>query len=196
MTIHFTSDLHFGHKAMAAHRGFGTDVEGMDNALRHGWNHRVSPDDTTYVLGDLSFHKLEQTSRLLRGLNGKIIVVPGNHDNPKMLEALEKRGLIETARQLLEVKFVRQVAGKSEAHHFVLCHYPILQWNRRHYGAIHLHGHSHGSCRYPGGENPGRVMDVGVDAIGMIPLSLGGVFDIMLQREATSADHHKITSAA
>ena len=42
--------------------------------------------------------------------------------------------------------------------HIVLCHYPMLSWNRRVHGSFHLYGHVHG--RNPG---VGRSHDVGID---------------------------------
>jgi hypothetical protein len=41
----------------------------------------------------------------------------------------------------------------------VLCHYPLLHWDRSHYGALHFFGHSHNA-----GERRENCLDVGVDS--------------------------------
>jgi calcineurin-like phosphoesterase family protein len=54
-----------------------------------------------------------------------------------------------------------------EGYRLVLCHYPLAVWNRRHYGSVHLHGHSHGALA-----SIGMRLDVGVDAWDFRPCSL------------------------
>lgn len=51
---------------------------------------------------------------------------------------------------------------------FVLCHYPLLEWDGAFRGAIHLHGHSHNN--WP--QTKYRRLDVGVDGHNMEPWSL------------------------
>jgi calcineurin-like phosphoesterase family protein len=53
-----------------------------------------------------------------------------------------------------------------------LCHYPIGEWDRKHHGAWHLHGHSHGRYVH---QDDGLILDVGVDTQGFAPVSLDGV---------------------
>ena len=48
----------------------------------------------------------------------------------------------------------------------VLCHYPLASWDRRHHGAWHLHGHSHGTH-----QGTGCILDVGVDCHGYAPVA-------------------------
>lgn len=88
----FTSDLHFWHKNVIRYctrpyedekdstgKVIKEDVEVMNEALIRNWNELVKPDDTVWVLGDLSlaFRPIELYSRRL---NGKKKLVPGNHD--------------------------------------------------------------------------------------------------------------------
>ena len=81
---YFTSDLHFGHaNIMNFHPNFRKfqNINDMDNTLIRLWNSRVNPCDEVYNLGDVSFHKdFEQTLKILKRLNGKHVLILGNHD--------------------------------------------------------------------------------------------------------------------
>lgn len=80
MTTFFTSDEHFGHERIIelCNRPFSS-LEDMHDALVYNWNAVVKPTDVTVVLGDVAISRkgLEQVRRL----NGKKILVPGNHDS-------------------------------------------------------------------------------------------------------------------
>lgn len=92
MTIFFTSDLHFGHKKLAAIRfgyeevpDFFTDYEVRrhDEILCDKWCAAVKKDDIVYVQGDISsgstsgqLHALET----LKKLPGRKRLIKGNHD--------------------------------------------------------------------------------------------------------------------
>ncbi|MBO5435265.1 metallophosphoesterase [bacterium] len=79
--IYLTADLHFGHRNIMQYenRPFA-DVEEMDKILIHNWNKTVTNADTVYVLGDVSFYAKEKTTEIISKLNGKKILVLGNHD--------------------------------------------------------------------------------------------------------------------
>jgi calcineurin-like phosphoesterase family protein len=51
----------------------------------------------------------------------------------------------------------------------VMCHYPLLVWNKMHYGSYHLAGHSHGGCNHL--NEKVRRLDVGVDNHNYKPIS-------------------------
>jgi calcineurin-like phosphoesterase family protein len=48
-------------------------------------------------------------------------------------------------------------------------HYPIAEFDQMHRGAVHFHGHLHGG---KSGLERYRVLDVGMDATGMIAISM------------------------
>ncbi len=81
MSILFTSDTHFFHERVIqySNRPF-KDKEEMNEFMIQQWNRKVSPQDTIYHLGDFSFASKEKTERVLQRLNGKKILVLGNHD--------------------------------------------------------------------------------------------------------------------
>lgn len=148
MTIFFTADLHFGHKNILnfqRHTRIGETVDEMDELIVSNWNSQVCEDDTVYLLGDVSFRNKQDTEHLVRQLNGTIHLIKGNHDT--------KIGtyLFKSVSEYREIKI-----GKR---HLVLFHYPMVRWNRMHYGSYHLFGHSHGSYTHEG-----RAMDVGIDS--------------------------------
>lgn len=194
----FTADLHFWHSKMAQHRGFAGDAPAMNAALRDDWNKAVGDKDVVYVLGDVSFAGFLKTVEAMRQLNGHIHVVPGNHDDSSLLRRLLETGIIDKIEQpLMDLKLQ---SATGEPLRFALCHFPLLVWNRAHYGAMHLHGHSHGQLRYPAPIGHGRILDVGVDATKprtghLGPISLTQVLDIMSRREYTAVDQHNEKAA-
>ena len=77
----FTSDLHFGHENIIryCHRPFA-DVAEMHEVLVGRWNERVDRDDEVWVLGDVAMGPIEQSLSLVRQLQGRKVLVTGNHD--------------------------------------------------------------------------------------------------------------------
>lgn len=119
----FIGCTHFDHANIIklAKRPFN-HVDEMNATLVRNWNSVVSPEDTVYHLGDFAW---KNHNFWLSQLKGQIIKVQGNHDpenwSPFMI--LEEKELW--------------------AKWFVLCHYPMEDWNGRYKGNIHLHAHTH-----------------------------------------------------
>lgn len=136
--IYFTADLHFGHANVIRFddRPFKS-VEEMDEALIERWNNKVTDEDTVYVLGDISWYNDEKTCSILDRLRGRKILIQGNHDrvHGKM------RNFFDEICSYKEI-----VIGENT--HVVLCHYPIVFFNRHHYGAYMLYGHVHNSYEW------------------------------------------------
>ena len=101
--IYFTSDLHFGHSnIMKFHPCFRpfSSVEAMDRALIGHWNERINPCDTVYNIGDISFHKDIGTNiSIFSKLNGKHVLVLGNHDEAIKKHKDELLAIKKTRRQ-------------------------------------------------------------------------------------------------
>ena len=92
MSIFFTSDPHYHHANIMKYcsRPF-TSVEEMDEELIKRWNSVVTKSDTIYILGDLIFTKdPAEAVRITTQLNGKIILIKGNHDHSNILKVLSK----------------------------------------------------------------------------------------------------------
>jgi calcineurin-like phosphoesterase family protein len=155
MTLWFTSDTHFGHKKLLTldptkthrvnRRTEFPDIETHDDHLIGVWCSLVGPEDTVYHLGDVSWYGVTKANDLLNSLPGHKHLIRGNHDHK--------------AHRLTAFESVRDYAVlPGYAAPIVMMHFPLEEWDRKAYGAIHLHGHTHGNSRFV--ENR---KDVGVD---------------------------------
>jgi len=83
--IWFTGDHHFSHKNIIEYskRPFKS-IEHMNMEMIRRWNSVVKPNDTVFHLGDILFeNKKLKFNDLIEKLNGKIILIHGNHDRWK-----------------------------------------------------------------------------------------------------------------
>lgn len=171
--IYLTSDLHFNHvnilKYEPVNRPFET-LEEMNETLIANWNAKVSAEDTVYVLGDLAMGTVEASRACIERLNGKIILIRGNHDSPKRIKMYEELGI--------EVHDIYYLPYKGR--YFILCHFPIaseefikmvIQDNSE---VVNLYGHVHGNA--PKGYVNG-TFHVGVDTNDLAPISIQEVWE-------------------
>jgi len=75
-----TSDTHFGHQLMTKYRPWDT-VEEHDAALIANWNRVVGEDDTVLHQGDVVMGLRRENLPVMERLNGRHVLIPGNHDN-------------------------------------------------------------------------------------------------------------------
>ena len=133
--IFYIADWHYNHANILSYdnRPFKT-VEEMDAALVERWNATVTSADTVYVLGDMFWGGETKAVPVLDSLNGKKILIKGNHDRCKNTE-FRKR--------------FDQISGYLEItdgdRHVVLCHYPMPCFKNHFHGWYHLYGHVHNS---------------------------------------------------
>lgn len=83
--IFVIGDTHFGHNNVIKYSGRPfTDSAEMDRQLIKNWNATVAKQDIVYMIGDftLSGNKA-YIAEIVAQLNGKIILVMGNHDRLK-----------------------------------------------------------------------------------------------------------------
>lgn len=162
MTTWFTSDIHFNHRNIIrlCDRPFDDIVE-MNESIIENFNAVVRPDDDLYILGDVNFKG--NADKLIPRLNGYKFLIEGNHDKDY------DPTLFEEIYQLHEINV--PVHGRS--YRFVLCHYPLAEWNGFYKRAIHLHGHQHNKPVYNEQMRSQKLYryDVGVDANGFYPVS-------------------------
>lgn len=144
----------------------------MNEAIIASVNDNVKVNDKLIFLGDWSFGKQENVEILRNSLNVKeIIFIFGNHD--KKIRRFYKHLFTET-HSLYTDYFNKNL--------FVMCHYPIAEWEECHRGSIHTFGHTHGNR-----EVGGKSMDVGW-CIHRRPLSLDEVLEKMSEKPVLG--HH------
>lgn len=168
MKIFFTSDTHFGHANIIQYcnRPF-TSIEDMNEAMIQKWNAVVGPGDTVYHLGDFSMGPKENVN-LRKRLNGKVILVKGNHD---------KKDEVHLAAGFDEIH--RRLEIEVDGYKLYLAHIPMhLDAGERYYPAdlkttppiyydYFLCGHVHTSWK-----RNGKTINVGVDVSDFKPLTL------------------------
>lgn len=143
--IFFTSDTHFGHENAIKfdNRPFET-VEEMNEELIRRWNAKVGEDDTVYVLGDMIWKpRNEEATAIIKKLNGKIILIKGNHDSFVNNET--------NKNAFTAIKDYDDICVKLEdgsQRRVILSHYFIPFYNGHRRQGVHLHGHSHASEEY------------------------------------------------
>lgn len=143
--IYFTSDLHLGHKNIIRFdsRPF-LSIEEMDQTIIKKWNSKVKPEDTVYILGDISWYNDKTTADIVSGLNGSKILIMGNHDK------IQKHGRLKLCFD--EITGYKEI-NMDEGRHITLCHYPIVFFNQHHHGAYMFYGHVHNSNEWGVTEN-------------------------------------------
>lgn len=198
-----TSDDHFWHRNILTHcpaRGerWGS-VEEMNEALVENWNRVVRPQDTVWHLGDVAMGKIEDSVQIIRRLNGRKLLVPGNHD--RMFSANKKgreaaRALYESVGFEIMDEQVRttihdEVTGKDVP--VLMCHFPYAGDHTAHerypehrpkfQGMWLLHGHIHQNGTV---DRARKSINVGVDvpAWGFAPVSERQIADVIAGRAA------------
>lgn len=119
---YYIADLHFFHENLNTTmdcRGFSS-AETMNTYIVDQWNRKVRPGDEVIILGDVSLGTAEQTSGILRRLNGRLFLIEGNHDHFFRHRKFDTDvfGWIKPYEELRDHK--RKV---------ILCHYPVFCYN-------------------------------------------------------------------
>lgn len=194
-----TADLHLHHANLMAHcrrykfmtpeeieqckaadqthkvRVSDASVANMDDYILNAINDVISANDTLYILGDLCLAKNPATIADIRDkiTCKNVHLILGNHD----------RAQLSVYQQLFTtVSRYRRITYNNET--IIMCHYPLLRWDKSHYGSYHLYGHCHGSFESWIDEHlPGaRMKDVGIDANNYLPHNLDDLHAELMQR--------------
>jgi len=151
------SYTHFGHDAVYTFkdskgdllRPWAKDATEGDQILVARWNSVVDPDDKVYVLGDVVFPR--RVLPILNTLNGKKVLIKGNHDIFKIKDYLE---------------YFEDVRGAFEMGNVLMTHIPIHpqelgRWK------VNIHGHLHERV-----VNDPRYVNVSVEQVDGYPVNL------------------------
>jgi|SRR5690606_220160 len=178
----FTSDLHFGHRLVAGHRGFiqedGTeDTEAHDEHIVSVWNTHVAPSDKVWVLGDMSMKGPKAFGPYVERLNGTLHLIAGNHDE---VHPMFRKSENKQRAWLAFFESVQQSASiRIDGRDVKLSHFPYTgegarpgpdrhtQWRLPDEGLPLIHGHTHDEIQRLSFSEKGTVMfHVGWDAWG------------------------------
>ena len=153
MATFFIGDTHFAHKNIikwSECRKHYTDVNHMNEDLILRWNSVVQPDDKVFMVGDFAF-----ASRfdILARLNGRILLVLGNHEYPNKIKAI------------LEHPHVK-VCSSAEWEGGVVTHIPVHPSQLERWD-FNIHGHLHEDII----EGDSRYVCVSAEQINLTPIS-------------------------
>jgi calcineurin-like phosphoesterase family protein len=159
--IFLISDTHFGHHGVTKFlRNDGTKlrpwntIEEMDEALVDNWNSVIKPNDKVYHLGDVVINR--KALPTLGRLNGKKVLIKGNHDIFKLSEYST---------------YFYDIRGYHVLDNMLLCHIPVHPNSKDRFKA-NIHGHTHANVILDIFEKPDPwYIPVSVEQINYTPIS-------------------------
>jgi calcineurin-like phosphoesterase family protein len=176
--VWFTSDPHFNHANIIKYckRPFDT-VEEMNEILIDNWNMVVSNDDLIICCGDFSLGNSNSATNILNSLNGHKLLIKGNHEKSVLSSKEAKTYFDAGIYDLLEITILDEEVSDG-FQDIILCHYPMVVWDKSHRGSWQLFGHVHGMLDGNPKLSPNQ-MDIGVDSNGFRPISYQEVKEII-----------------
>lgn len=224
MTNWYTSDLHLMHRLVAGKRGFWRDWGGEpcecdwtpnligmphrdhcpylpqpdtaahDAALIANWNSVVAPQDTVWVLGDLTLRNPDDIWDKIDRMRGWKRLVLGNHD----AAFAGSRGSWKHQRSYLEhFESVHDYASvRLEGQQVMLSHFPLngdgegkpdrcAPYRLRDEGMPVVHGHTHRSGQLSRSDRGTLQIHVGLDAHDLKPVSEAWVMRMLRDDRVT-----------
>lgn len=131
--IFLISDTHFGHGGVCkflcddgSKMRPWNDVNVMDEEMVELWNQTVRKNDKVYHLGDVVIPK--KSLKILGLLNGRKILIRGNHDIYKLKDYSE---------------YFDDIRGSHKLDNFILSHIPIHVDSIARWAVGNIHGHLH-----------------------------------------------------
>lgn len=169
MTRYVISDLHLDHANIIEYcdRPFD-DVTAMNTQLCANWNRVVDAGDTVFVVGDLVMGSHECAMEFVRGLNGSIVLIEGNHDS---VDATTAPFPVVTA---CEVQF-----GKYRFH----CTHRPENAPRAAEWVLYGHHHNNDVQTYPFVDPQNNRVNVSAELLQYTPLSVEELLVCLNQRE-------------
>lgn len=166
------SDTHFSHANMLRHlRADGTpirafkDVDEMNEHMITKWNSVVGPNDKVYHLGDVAMSN--KGLKCLARLNGKKILVKGNHDKNTIKEYC---------------KYFKDIKAYHKLDTVQLSHKPIHPGSLGKY--YNVHGHLHEEfVRLLDGTIDQRYISVCVEHTNYTPVPLEEILQQVAKRK-------------
>lgn len=187
MTTFVSSDWHLGHKRIPelAGRPFKS-IDHMNSVIINNWNERVMPDDQGFVLGDVVMGSFEDNIKLVNRFNGKLYLVPGNHDRVSSVESFARCERFLPAYEqvfenvLTELEVIQLGADGPIVN---MSHYPYngdshdvdrfeeMRPKDSGHARVLLHGHTHSKNKISRSRAGTLQIHVGIDAWDYYPAS-------------------------
>ena len=194
------SDNHFGHQRMfekfePSRQDVSGDFSSFEEEMRSRWNKTVQPDDVVLYLGDFCINKRNNKKTIFnietntRKLNGRKILIKGNHDqSPNELYYKSGWDIVSNRTDLdLAGCIVADICGER----VLFSHFGIFISNRfnnkykkqvdlfgdlyhDHACTINIHGHSHGNA---GATH--RSYNVSVEKIKFTPIDIKEIINTL-----------------
>lgn len=163
MKIFVISDPHFNHSNIIPYtnRPFSS-VKEMDEAIIANWNKTVGPDDTVFCLGDFCFGTKDNIPYYTRQLNGRKILIRGNHDRTKSL-------YIEAGFQDVMGEYVLHPHHSGFNRIILFTHKPRIGMDKF---TANIHGHIHDQLLDPAIFELENYFNVSVENINYTPIEL------------------------
>lgn len=194
----FTADPHIGHRRLTEIRGFGDDTAAHDAALAANWDARVRPEDTVWVLGDLTLGPLHNALMWFVARPGRLRLILGNHDAGHPMHRTahkDQHRYLDVFEYVATSARIRILGGDVLLSHFP---YPgtsegtdengrpfddrYLQYRLPNLGMPLIHGHTHRAEKLSWNRNA-RAMTpqfhVGLDAWDLAPVALHDLEDLI-----------------
>ena len=176
--IYFTADTHFFHSNIIKHCPDRPYPE-MNVDKRHDewlidlWNSTIEKQDIVYIVGDFAFGNKIMVTNLLGKLRGQKHLILGNHD----ASSSKLQNYFESMTQIKDLNFKKSVYPfLKKDFDLALCHYPLVSWNKKTYGACMIHGHCHGRVDEYNLKAGDLRVDVGID--GKLARECGGIIPL------------------
>ena len=202
MTRFFTADLHLGHANIIGYcdRPYA-GVDEMNEDLVERWNDTVTSGDEVWVLGDVAMGRLDDSLRLIAGLAGTKVLVPGNHDrcwpgHGAPAAAWVDRYLDAGFARILPEQVDLTIGGQAAT----ACHFPFhgdshddarfASHRPVDDGRVLLHGHVHTRWRVEG-----RQVNVGCDVWDFRPVTEEAIL-VALRAEGEGVGPEPVTGRA
>lgn len=164
--LFFVGDTHFWHEAIYSKyhcRPMFDSIEDHNEFLIDRWNDTVGKNDVVYHVGDVSFcrYDAEQGLSPIARLNGRKILIRGNHDEYPIQEYL---------------KYFEEVYGVHRKKKMWITHVPIHP-NEFYRCVCNIHGHLHEKVL----DDP-RYINVSVEQNDFRPTSLDQIRQMIKDR--------------
>ena len=158
------SDTHFFHVNVGR---YCNRPENWQELIINNWNSSISPEDTVLHLGDFAFGKKSNFDILSEMLNGKMILIRGNHD--RLSRTRYESSGVTICNTPIQFEF-------SDHMKVIFSHRPIVPLED---GWINLHGHIHNCPPPPEGSTLGpNHVNMSVEVRDYRPWRLGEIIDL------------------